>query len=226
MLTPSAPEVRLVRIWDLPLRLFHWALVICVIGAFITVKTGNMEWHLRLGLWVVCLILFRILWGFSGTYYARFAQFVKGPGAIIDYLKSGQKVFGHNPLGALSVIILLGLFGFQAVTGLFTGDGYFYQGPLYTVGRSIRDTMSFLHRSTEPLMILVVVVHVVAILFYKFVKKDNLITPMITGKAKLSNDVPTAAVHVEQTLGMWLRFVITFGIAVLITYYISNGLSF
>ncbi|MDO5667755.1 MAG: cytochrome b/b6 domain-containing protein [Alcaligenaceae bacterium] len=226
MLTRSAPEVRKVRIWDLPVRLFHWALVICVVAALITVKTGNMEWHLRLGLWVVCLIIFRILWGFTGTYYARFTQFIKGPGAIIEYLKSGQKVFGHNPLGALSVIALLGLFGFQAVTGLFTGDGYFYQGPLYTVGRSIRDTMGSLHHSTEPLMILFVVVHVAAIFYYKIFKKDNLITPMITGKAELTNEVPTAAVHVEQTPGMWIRFVITFGIAVLITYYISNGLSF
>lgn len=226
MLTPSASEIRQVRIWDLPLRLFHWALVICVIGAFIAVKTGNMEWHLRLGLWVVCLIIFRILWGFTGTYYARFTQFIKGPGAIIDYLKSGQKVFGHNPLGALSVIALLGLFGLQAFTGLFTGDGYFYQGPLYSLGRSIRSTMGSIHHSTEIFMILLVVLHVGAILFYKFFKKDNLITPMITGKAKLTNDVPTAAVHVEQTPGMWVRFIITFGIAVLITYYISNGLAF
>ncbi|WP_432785349.1 hypothetical protein AAEX37_02202 [Oligella sp. MSHR50489EDL] len=226
MLTPSVTEVRRVRIWDLPLRLFHWSLVACVIGAFITVKTGNMEWHMRLGLWTLCLIIFRIIWGFSGTYYARFTQFIKGPGAIIDYLKGSKKSFGHNPLGALSVLALLGLFGLQVVSGLFTGDGYLYQGPLYSIGRSVRDTMGSIHHATEPLMILLVVLHVAAVLFYKFVKKDDLITPMITGKAKLSNDVPTAAVQVEQSIGMWIRFMISFGIAVLITYYISKGLSF
>ncbi|SUA54692.1 cytochrome b/b6 domain-containing protein [Oligella urethralis] len=227
MLTPSATEVRRIRIWDLPLRLFHWSFAACVIGAFITVKTGNMEWHLRLGLAALCLIIFRILWGFSGTYYARFTQFIKGPTAIIDYLKSGQKVFGHNPLGALSVLALLGLFGLQVVSGLFTGDGYFYQGPLYRLAaKDIRELMAKIHHSTELLMILLVVLHVGAVLFYRFIKKQNLITPMITGQAQLSNDVPTAAVHVEQGLSMWLRFVLSFGIAVLITYYIANGLSF
>ncbi|NLA88628.1 MAG: cytochrome B [Alcaligenaceae bacterium] len=226
MLKASTPETRRVLIWDLPTRLFHWALVVCVFGALIATKSGYMEWHMRFGLWAFCLILFRIIWGFTGTYYVRFTQFIKGPGAIFDYLKSGHKVFGHNPLGALSVIALLGLFGFQAVSGLFTGDGYLYQGPLYSIGRSVRDFMTSMHHKTEPFMIGLVVIHVGAILFYKFFKKDNLVTPMITGKMKLSDDVPTAAVHVVQSPGMWARFIISFGIAVLITYYISNGLSF
>ncbi|CAM5210543.1 hypothetical protein OURE66S_01664 [Oligella ureolytica] len=81
-----------VRIWDLPTRLFHWALVFSVIGAFITVKMGNMDWHIRLGEWVFCLILFRIIWGLIGPHYARFSQFIKGPKSIATYLKDGKKV--------------------------------------------------------------------------------------------------------------------------------------
>lgn len=218
-------ELRTGRIWDLPARLFHWSLAASVIGAFITIKMGNMDWHLRFGEWVFCLILFRIIWGFVGPYYARFSQFIKGPSAIINYLKNSKKVYGHNPLGALSVIALLALFGFQAVTGLYTGDGYFYQGPLYSVGRGIRDTMTSWHHQTEIWMILLFVLHVGAVFYYKFFKKDNLLTPMISGKAPLDNNADEV-VSVEQSANMWIRFIIAFGIAVLVTYYISNGLSF
>ena len=214
-----------VRIWDLPTRLFHWALAFSVIGAFITVKMGNMDWHIRLGEWVFCLILFRIIWGFIGPHYARFSQFIKGPKSIATYLKDGKKVYGHNPLGALSVIALLALFGFQAVTGLYTGDGYFYQGPLYSIGRGVRDTMTSWHHQMEIWMILLFVLHVGAVFFYKFFKKDNLLTPMITGKASLAGDA-IGVVNVQQTLAMWIRFIIALGIAVLVTYYISNGLAF
>ena len=214
-----------VRIWDLPTRLFHWALVFSVIGAFITVKMGNMDWHVRLGEWVFCLILFRIIWGLIGPHYARFSQFIKGPKSIATYLKDGKKVYGHNPLGALSVIALLALFGFQAVTGLYTGDGYFYQGPLYIIGRGVRDTMTSWHHQMEIWMILLFVLHVGAVFFYKFFKKDNLLTPMITGKASLAGDA-IDIVNVQQTLAMWIRFIIALGIAVLVTYYISNGLAF
>ena len=214
-----------VRIWDLPTRLFHWALVFSVIGAFITVKMGNMDWHVRLGEWVFCLILFRIIWGLIGPHYARFSQFIKGPKSIATYLKDGKKVYGHNPLGAISVIALLALFGFQAVTGLYTGDGYFYQGPLYSIGRGVRDTMTSWHHQMEIWMILLFVLHVGAVFFYKFFKKDNLLTPMITGKASLAGDA-IDIVNVQQTLAMWIRFIIALGIAVLVTYYISNGLAF
>lgn len=225
MSTIHVPTTKSVRIWDLPTRLFHWALVASVVGAYITVKTGNMDWHLRFGKWVFCLLLFRVLWGFVGPHYARFFQFIKGPGAIINYLKSGKKVYGHNPLGALSVIALIGLFGFQVVTGLYTGDGYFYQGPLYSMGRGIRKAMTDWHHQTEIYMILLVALHVTTVFFYAFFKKDNLIRPMITGKTELQ-DNSTAVIHVEQSITMWRRFIIVAAIALLVTYYVFNGLSF
>ncbi|CAM5210535.1 hypothetical protein OURE66S_01663 [Oligella ureolytica] len=123
------------------------------------------------------------------------------------------------------MIALLALFGFQAVTGLYTGDGYFYQGPLYSIGRGVRDTMTSWHHQMEIWMILLFVLHVGAVFFYKFFKKDNLLTPMITGKASLAGDA-IDIVNVQQTLAMWIRFIIALGIAVLVTYYISNGLAF
>ena len=95
-----------IRVWDLPTRIFHWALVACVIGSFVSVKIGGnaMVWHGRFGLTVVGLLAFRLVWGFIGSTYARFAQFVRGPRAIKDYLQGRWQGEGHNPLGALSVL--------------------------------------------------------------------------------------------------------------------------
>jgi cytochrome b len=118
------------RIWDLPTRLFHWALVVCVLGAFVTVKLGGlyMEWHVRFGLATAGLILFRVLWGLFGSRYARFSQFLRGPRALAAYLGGRLRTAGHNPLGALSVIAMLLAFGFQAVSGLFASDDIMIQG--------------------------------------------------------------------------------------------------
>ena len=86
-----------VRIWDLPTRLFHWALVVCIVGAFVSVKLGGlyMDWHVRFGCTALGLILFRLLWGFAGPRYARFAHFVRGPGAVVRYLKGAAAPAGH-----------------------------------------------------------------------------------------------------------------------------------
>jgi cytochrome b len=102
-----------IRIWDLPTRLFHWALVACIIGAFVTVKLGGlyMDWHARFGAAILGLIVFRLIWGFVGPRYARFTQFVRGPRAILAYLRGAAAPAGHNPLGALSVIALIAVIG-------------------------------------------------------------------------------------------------------------------
>ncbi|HLV76605.1 MAG TPA: cytochrome b/b6 domain-containing protein [Marinobacter sp.] len=172
-----------IRLWDLPTRLFHWLLVLSVAGAIVSIKTGAISWHERFGLLVLGLLVFRLAWGLVGSTYARFGTFVQGPGAVIRYLKGGWQGVGHNPLGALSVLALIGLFGFQAGSGLFANDDIAFTGPLYPlVSPEWSDTLSSWHRLTEWWLYGLLILHVAAVAFYARVKKDNLVKPMITGK--------------------------------------------
>ena len=112
---------RKIRLWDLPLRLFHWSLLVCVAGAVATAELDAMDWHPRFGYAILALLLFRLIWGFVGSTHARFASFVRGPGTVLAYLHSmkdnkGPSI-GHNPLGALSVLALLATLLFQAISG-------------------------------------------------------------------------------------------------------------
>ena len=109
------PKLYTVRIWDLPTRLFHWALFVCVVGLIITGNIGNewMAWHFRLGYSVMALLLFRIVWGLIGGKWSRFASFFYAPSTVIDYLKGLGKPehsAGHSPLGAASVLALYPFF--------------------------------------------------------------------------------------------------------------------
>ncbi len=174
-----------ILVWDLPLRLFHWLLVVCVSGSIVSAKIGGnaMVWHGRFGLVVVGLLVFRLVWGFVGSTYARFFQFVRGPGAIVAYLRGQWHGEGHNPLGALSVLAMLGTLLLLVATGLFANDDIAFEGPLYAlVGKDLSDRVVGIHRLVEPLIILLVVAHLAAIAFYVRIKKETLIMPMITGQ--------------------------------------------
>jgi cytochrome b len=173
-----------VKVWDLPVRMVHWSLALLVAGAFITQSLGGeaMVWHSRIGIAVFGLLAFRITWGFVGSSHARFSQFVKGPAAIRAYLKGQWQGVGHNPLGALSVLGLLGVLAVMAGTGLFANDEIAVEGPLYAwVSSDFSNFATKIHKFFEPLLIGVVALHVAAIVFYVRVKKDNIVRPMITG---------------------------------------------
>jgi cytochrome b len=173
-----------IRVWDLPTRIFHWALALCVVGSFVTVKIGGnaMVWHGRIGVTVVGLLAFRLVWGFVGSTYARFTQFVRGPRAIRDYLRGQWQGEGHNPLGALSVLAMLGTLTLLVATGLFANDDIAFEGPLYAmVGKEFSDRVAGIHRLIEPLTIFLVLAHLGAIVYYVRFKKETLIMPMISG---------------------------------------------
>ena len=178
-----------IRLWDLPVRLFHWSVVLLVPAMWGTYKTGKMDLHIKLGLALVFIVGFRIIWGFLGSQTARFASFVKGPGAILAYLRSGRgpdggPVLGHNPLGALSVLGLLGLMAAQVTLGLFATDtDATYSGPLnYRVGSDLAEKLTDLHEVGFNLIVLMVIIHLGAVIFYTVVKKERLVPPMVTGK--------------------------------------------
>ncbi|WP_230969629.1 cytochrome b/b6 domain-containing protein [Nitrogeniibacter aestuarii] len=176
---------RTIRLWDLPTRLFHWLLVLAVIGAFVTVKIGGnlMVWHGRLGLLMIGLLVFRLVWGVIGSTYARFSQFVRGPAAIKAYLAGTWQGVGHNPLGALSVLALLALMIAQAATGLFSNDDIAFNGPLYPlVSKDTSDAITGWHHWGENGIFLLVGLHLAAIVFYAIKKQERLVPPMVTGK--------------------------------------------
>lgn len=172
------------RLWDLPTRIFHWLLVIAVVAAMVSGQLGGglIDWHGRIGLFIVGLIVFRLVWGLFGSTYARFAQFFPTPAKIRAYLRGEWQGEGHNPLGALSVFGLLGLLTVQVVLGLFANDDIAFVGPLYDlVGQNLSNRLTGLHHLAANLLIALLVLHVAAIAYYGHVKKQKLVKPMITG---------------------------------------------
>ncbi len=173
------------RVWDLPTRLFHWSLLVCVVGAFTSAKIGGnaMAWHMRFGYAALALVVFRILWGLAGDRHARFASFVRGPRAVWAYLRgAAPHGAGHNPAGGWSVLALLLVLLTQASTGLFASDDIATEGPL---AKLVSDTWvswaTRIHHWNETVIIALVTLHVLAIAAYAVFKRDNLVRPMIVG---------------------------------------------
>lgn len=174
-----------VRVWDLPVRLFHWAIVLLVPALWWTAETHRMEWHLVLGEVMLGLILFRLLWGVLGSSTARFSAFVKGPAAVVRYLRGNGRAFGHNPLGGWSVVVMLAALGIQTGLGLFASDedGIWY-GPLASTDLESAHTIAERHETFFWILVALIALHVLAILYYLLAKRDNLVTPMITGRGR------------------------------------------
>lgn len=192
---PLAP----VRVWDLPTRVFHWTLVLAVVGLVITgnVGGGAMAWHFRLGYLVLALLVFRIVWGFAGGRWSRFSSFVRGPGVILRYLR-GQSAphemhhVGHNPLGALSVLALLALLLLQVACGLVADDEIANVGPLNRfVSSDLAQAATAWHEGPGKLLLIVLVLtHVGAIVFYRVRKRMDLVGPMLQGDKSLPARTP------------------------------------
>tara|TARA_R110001583_G_scaffold149564_1_gene301651 strand:+ start:13955 stop:14650 length:696 start_codon:yes stop_codon:yes gene_type:complete len=213
---------QVVRVWDLPTRVFHWALVVLTAGVFASGLIGGnlIVWHGRLGVAIAGLLAFRLVWGVLGSTYARFTHFVPGPGRIKAYLRGQWKEPGHNPLGALSVLGLLGIMIFQVVSGLVANDDIAFEGPLYAiVSKSTSDWMSSLHRQNIWIIGGLIALHVLAILYYAHVKKDNLVKPMITGVKEFPEPAPRPA----QGGGL-VSFVVALAVAAATVWVATGGL--
>jgi cytochrome b len=188
-----------IRVWDLPTRLFHWLLAACVIGLVVTGSIGGnwMNWHLRLGYAVLTLLLFRLVWGFIGGHWSRFANFVYAPSSFVAYLRGRahpEHRVGHSPLGALSVFALLLILAAQVGTGLMSDDEIAFFGPLvrFVSGDTVSMATSY-HKNVGKFIVMgLVALHLVAILFYKLVKKQGLVRPMVVGDKQLAVQVPSA----------------------------------
>ncbi len=211
-------ETHPVKVWDLPLRLFHWLLLIAVVGALISVQLKAMDWHGRFGLAVLGLLTFRLVWGFIGSTHARFLSFAPAPSDLIAYAKGRWSGLGHNPLGALSVFAILSVLVWQSASGLFTDDVIAYTGPLRSLVSG--ETSSFLtswHSRMEWVIYGLIAMHLGAIAFHELGKRERLVKPMITGFKRVSNDALPATAG-----GGWIALVIALAIAGTVVW-VANG---
>ena len=222
---PETGQTIQVLVWDLPIRLFHWLLVICVILSFVSGNIGGnaMEYHMLGGYAILALLIFRFTWGFVGSRTARFSSFVKGPATVFSYArmllkKRPETIFlGHNPLGGWSIVAMLLVLFMQVVTGLFANDDILVEGPLYGwVSKETSDLLTLIHLINRYLLVALIAIHILAVFFYYFFKRENLIQPMITGrKCGHATDV--------NPIGSNILAAAIFGLAVLAVYLLVQG---
>lgn len=185
-----------VRVWDLPTRLFHWGLAACVIGLLVTANIGGnwMNWHFRFGYTVLTLLLFRFVWGLIGGHWSRFGSFLYGPASLVAFLRgqgAPEHRVGHSPTGALSVFALLLVLLVQVGSGLTSDDEIAFAGPLTVLVSSdwVAAATNY-HKNIGKFLVMgLVVLHLAAIAFYRWVKKDDLVRPMVTGDKRLAQAV-------------------------------------
>ena len=223
---------KIIRVWDLPIRLFHWLLVICVMASFITVNIGGnaMALHALAGYCILALIIFRVCWGLIGSHHARFKNFVPSLKGLRAYLSGGTKVgLGHNPLGALSVLALLFSIGLQAVTGLFANDDITFEGPFakYVSSGAVELLTSF-HHLNEIIIIILIALHLCAIVYYQKFKGENLVGPMLMGDKEIDPSeeakyLPADLGHASKDGGLQrgLALLLLSVIAVILGYFIT-----
>jgi len=215
-----------IRVWDLPLRLFHWFLALFIVTSIVTGLVGGnaMQYHYWSGYAILALLVFRLLWGFVGGHHARFVNFVRHPRTIIAYVR-GQLTdpahgVGHNPLGSLSVLALLLAAAMQVGSGLFANDQIFNAGPLANdVSDRTSAILTFYHTTIgQPLIYGLVGLHVAAILYYAVVRRKNLVAAMITGDKLVEIPVPAT----RDTALMRLLAAVLLALGVALAWWVSS----
>jgi len=185
-----------IRVWDLPTRFFHWLLLALVTSSFVTGKLGGnwILYHEWSGEAILTLLLFRVGWGFIGSGPSRFRAFLAAPATVMRYAlamlrRDTPHYIGHNPLGGWSVMAMLLVLFIQAGTGLFANDDIATTGPLYKwISKAASDRLTSIHRLNQDVIIVLVAIHIAAVLFHLICKRENLITPMITGIKQWKGD--------------------------------------
>jgi cytochrome b len=180
--------IDIVRVWDLPTRLFHWALVVCVCALFASAYApGNwIDWHARLGYAVLALVVFRLAWGLLGGYWSRFVRFLPRPGRLWRYLRGmahPDDQLGHNPMGGLMIYVMLAMLLAQVGTGLVSDDEIAFTGPLNRfVSSATGLAATAWHKDLgQWILVALVALHVLAVLYYRMVRRTDLLGPMLHG---------------------------------------------
>lgn len=215
--TPSVLPARRVRVWDLPVRLFHWLTVLLVALAYVSQRMNWMQLHVRAGETLFALVLFRLLWGCFGSETARFSHFVATPAAAWRQLRhlahrEPDVQVGHNAAGGWMVLFLLALLFVETLSGLYDNNDIADEGPLSEiVPAAIANAIAAIHAYGWDVLAVAVVLHVCAILSYALVKRHNLLGPMVTGTKYLP-----ATVRAPQRASLW-RAVLLLAFSALVT---------
>lgn len=192
----TPPPTDRIRLWDLPTRLFHWALVALIALQFASGEFGlvPMRWHYLMGYATLALIVFRVLWGFAGSQTSRFGSFMRGPRAVLRYVVDSLQgrpshVRGHNPLGGWSVVLMLVVVAVQAASGLFASDDISEEGPFVAhVSDATVALMTRIHQIDRYALLLLIALHVGAVLLHWGISNDNLVAPMLHGRVRFAGE--------------------------------------
>lgn len=184
-----------VAVWDIWIRIFHWTLVALIGFSWLSAELGGnwMIWHTQAGFVTAGLIIFRLIWGLAGSWSARFSHFIRSPKQIISYLKGEDKTehLSHNPLGALGVVAILLLIALQVVTGLFSNDDIFIEGPFaYLVSYETSLDITEIHETLFNLLMLILAMHIGAVIYHQKIRKEPLIQSMFHGRKPSRQSAP------------------------------------
>ena len=214
------------RIWDLPIRLFHWAIVALLLLSWLSAHEDWMRIHVLSGLSVLTLLLFRLMWGFIGSDSARFSYFLKSPVEAFRHLlklhrREPDTEVGHNAAGGWMVLVMLALLFVQIATGLCANDDVLTDGPLVPIiGKERSDYLTHIHHINFTLIEILVALHVLAIITYRVLKGHNLLWPMITGKKRLPGATPAPRMmHPLLALIVLAISILAVGIFLVVTAY-------
>lgn len=221
---PARGMNRTVRVWDLPTRLFHWALALAVLGGATTayVPGSWIVWHSRFGYAILTLLLFRIVWGFIGGRWSRFSAFIYSPGSVLAHLRGRahpDHLIGHSPIGAASVFAMLAVLLAQVGSGLVSDDEIAFQGPLNRfVSSATGLTATWYHKQVgQWLLLALVALHIAAVLYYLLRKKQNLIRPMVAGDKLTDSAVQPSRDDARSRLAALVVFALCAGAVYLVS---------
>jgi cytochrome b len=185
---------RRILVWDAPTRLFHWSAVVLVAACYVTERLNWMQWHAWAGEALLALVLFRIFWGVFGSETARFSHFLASPIHGLRHLarlhhREPDSQIGHNAAGGWMVLVMILLLLAQCLTGLYVNNDIADEGPFTEIMPApIADLIERLHAILWNALLAMIALHLLAILAYAFVKRHNLVLPMLTGRKHLHPD--------------------------------------
>ena len=215
-------SAHVVRVWDLPVRLFHWLIVVLVAAAYATWRLNWMVWHGWIGDLTLALVLFRLLWGFLGSDTARFSQFLTSPRIALQhlrysFLREPDRQVGHNPAGGWMVLLLLALLLAEALTGIYVANDIADVGPLTgMVPAAAADAIDASHAIIWNVLLAAIALHVLAIAGYAAVKGQDLVRPLITGMKTLPE--PVAAPRMASAARATVIFAVSAAAAIFIAW--------